>query len=483
MLEHVLRRMGFGESGDDRELFARTPIAGVIAYHLNYERIPDDVDDRIGAPEYVSVTARGGAFLPDTNIADTRQRWLFRMIHSRRPLEEKMALFWHNHFATAYSKIAGTFGAEHAAKMMDAKPANVAGGQRGQIQVFREMGMGKFRDLLVQVARDPAMLVWLDNRLNVRGRPQENFARELMELFTTGIGHYTEDDVYAAARVFTGWGLRLAGDRTSAVSSYYEYVYAPANHETTAKTFTFPVAPDGSRTIPARPAADGEQDGLDLIAALARHPATAERLARRLYAFFVSETSAPDESLVGAMRDAYLNNDTSIKAMLVQLFLSPSFVAEEHQFSRYSWPVEYVVRAVKETGWQGFSVDSTLTPLANMGQTLYEPPDVNGWALAGEWFSTASMLSRMNFAATLMGNQKFNLRSAVTQAQAGSAPEKLLDYMLARYTYAPMSPDVYNALLEYLRQGGAWTGSDTQVANKAAGLARLVVGAGEYQFN
>ena len=94
------------------------------------------------------------------------------------------------------------------------------------------------------------MLVWLDGRLNVRARPQENFGRELMELFTTGVGHYTEDDVYAAARVFTGWNLRLSGDRTSALSSYYEYVYNAAQHDPTAKTFTFAVMPDGARTIP-----------------------------------------------------------------------------------------------------------------------------------------------------------------------------------------------------------------------------------------
>ena len=124
-----------------------------------------------------------------------------------------MALFWHNHFATAYSKIAGTFGAEHATKMMDARPPRSAGGRRGQVQLFRDLALGRFDDLLVEVAKDPAMLVWLDGRLNVRARPQENFARELMELFTTGVGHYTEEDVYAAARVFTGWNLRLAGDR------------------------------------------------------------------------------------------------------------------------------------------------------------------------------------------------------------------------------------------------------------------------------
>ena len=197
------------------------------------------------------------------------------------------------------------------------------------------------------------MLVWLDGRLNVRARPQENFGRELMELFTTGVGHYTEEDVYAAARVFTGWNLRLSGDRTSPLTSYYEYVYNANQHDPTAKTFTFAVMPDGGRTIPARAATDGEQDGIDLIRALARRPETAERLARKLYAFFVSEFDAPDDALINDMRETYLEHDTSIRAMLVRLFTSNQFLEPSSEFSRYAWPVEYVVKAIKETGWIG----------------------------------------------------------------------------------------------------------------------------------
>ena len=480
MLDHVLRRMSFGASAADLNTFARLPLVGVVGYLLNYDRAPDDVDAKINNAAYVGVTTRG-AFAPNTVVNDARQRWLFRMVHSQRPMQEKLALFWHNHFATAYTKVAGTFGQEHATKMMDGKAADVAGQRRGQVQLFRDLGLGRFDELLIEVAKDPAMLVWLDGRLNVRARPQENFGRELMELFTTGVGHYTEDDVYAAARVFTGWNLRLNGDRTTALTSYYEYVYNAAQHDPAAKTFTFAVMPDGGRTIPARAAAEGEQDGIDLIRALARRPETADRLARRFYAFFVSEFTAPSDALVASMREAYLNNDTNIKAMLVRLFTSTEFLDGSAEFARYSWPVEYVVKAIKETGWSGLSVDAAMNPLVNMGQQLYEPPDVNGWALGPEWFSTASMLSRMNFAATLMANQRFNLQQAA--APARTSPEALLEFHLRRFTTAPFSADTTTALLDYLRQGGAWTGSDTQLANKAAGLGRLIVGSSEYQFN
>ena len=208
-----------------------------------------------------------GQFSPNTVINDARQRELFRMVHSQRPLQEKMALFWHNHFATAFSKINGTFGSVHATKMMAPSRPSAPAAQRGQYQLFRDMAIGNFRELLIEVARDPAMLVWLDGRNNAAARPQENFGREVMELFTMGVGHYVEDDVYAAARVFTGWGLRLSGDRASAGHQLStSSSTTPASTTPTAKEFTFAIYPDGRKTIPARAAAEGMQDGLDLIA-------------------------------------------------------------------------------------------------------------------------------------------------------------------------------------------------------------------------
>ena len=478
VLEHVLRRIGFGASPTEVARFAGQPIGSVIDTLLNYEQAPDDVDDNIFKPEFVSVTTRG-QFAPNTVINDARQRELFRMVHSGRPLQEKMALFWHNHFATAYTKVAGTFGTVHGAKMMAGRPDQVAGAQPGQYQLFRRFATGIFRELLVEVSRDPAMLVWLDGRNNTAQRPQENFGREILELFTIGIGQYTEADVKAAARVFTGWGLVLAGDRTTPETAYYQFSFNGAAHDATAKEFTFAIYPDGRRVIPARPAAQGMQDGLELIAALARHPATAHRLVEKLYRYFISETGTPDARVISQLANTYMQTDGNMNAVLRALFSSEAFLAAEYQ--RYSWPLEFVVRSIKETGWRGLSVDAAITPLVNMGQQLYEPPDVNGWALGPDWFSTSSMLARMNYAATLMGNQKFNLGEELT-AYAQS-PNSTVDYMLNRYNYAPISPDVYNALIEYARGGDAWTGNGAQLRDKSAGLARLIVASSEYQFN
>jgi len=478
MLEHVLRRMGFGASPAELNAFAGQPLTSVIDTLLNYEQFPDDVDNNINKPEFVAVTTRG-QFAPNTVINDARQRELFRMVHSRRPLQEKMALFWHNHFATAYSKLTGTYGGVHGTKLIAGRADQVAGSQRGQYQLFRDMATGNFRDLLIEASRDPAMLVWLDGRLNTRTRPQENFGREIMELFTLGVGNYIEADVVAAARVFTGWGLRFSGDRTTAETSYYDFVYNEGQHDPNAKEFTFAIYGDGRKTIPARAAAQGMQDGIDLIAALAAHPATAHRLARKLYGYFINELSTPDEAVISDLANVYMQNDGNIKTVLRRLFTTQAFL--ESEYSRHSWPIEYVVRSIKETGWNGLSVDAAMTPLVNMGQQLFEPPDVSGWALGPEWFSTASMLARMNFAATLAGNQKFNLGRELQPYR--QSPERVVDYMLNHYNYAPISPDVYNALLEYARGGGAWTGNDTQLNNKGAGLARLIVASSEFQFN
>ena len=214
---------------------------------------------------------------------------------------------------------------------------------RGQYQLFRDMATGNFRELLVEVAKDPAMLVWLDGRNNTRPARRRTSAARSWSSSRSGIGNYTEADVYAAARVFTGWGLRLSGDRATPETSYYEFVYNANQHDANAKEFTFAIYPDGGRTIPARPAAQGMQDGLDLIAALARHPATAHRLARKLYRLFHQRSRrTPDERVISEIANACMQNDGNIKAVLRRLFSTEAFLGSE--FAHYSWPVEFVVR-------------------------------------------------------------------------------------------------------------------------------------------
>jgi uncharacterized protein (DUF1800 family) len=474
--EHLLRRGGFGARPDELEAYRRLGIADAIDSLVNYERIVDDADTKIGQSGYAQVAAPGRLFSPNTVITDAQQRWLFRMLHSSRPLQEKMTLFWHNHFATAYTKLAGAVGAADATRYMAAKRAEDPGGVRGQIELLRDNALGNFQTLLVEIAKDTAMLIWLDGRTNTRVAPQENFGREIMELFTIGVGHYTEADVYAAARVFTGWNLT----RTSGVAPSLTFFFNAAQHDTNAKTFTFPIYQDGSATIPARSAASGMQDGLDFIAALARSPHTAAYLARKLYRFFVSEFGDVDQEFIDRVSATYFQSGYNMRAVVREVLMSRQFWDERNRYTRYAWPVEFTIRVIKDVGWRGLSLNDARIALGNMGQVLFDPPDVAGWETGQSWFSTGAMLSRMNFASALAANQKFELGRAAEEH--ASTPRELLSWVLDSLKTAPLSPGVTTDLLDYLVATGPWTGSPTQLQNKVAGVVHLVAGTPEYQF-
>jgi uncharacterized protein (DUF1800 family) len=481
-VQHLLRRAGFGATSAEAAHFSQRGFIPTLDALINFYDTADDVDAAIGQAGYSAVTPAAGGmepFSPASVVNDARQRWLFRMVHSKRPLQEKMALFWHQHFATAYSKIANAVGGASATQMVAAKASEHPAGLRGQIELFRDYALPNFRDLLFEVARDPAMLYWLDGRLNTKARPQENFAREVMELFTIGVGEFAESDVYAAARVFTGWNLRRIGEARDPLG-FFEFFFNGAQHDTNAKTFTFPIYGHGSKTIPARSESSGMQDGLDLIAALARHPATGRRLARKLWAFFVSEIRPPDAGFVDRIAAVYTRGDCHMAPVVRAVLSSQEFDAPQSYFARFSWPVEFVARALKEIGHAGFTLNSALGPLSNMGQQLFEPPDVAGWERGPAWFTTAAMLARMNFASTLTSRQRNDI--AAGAAGNGPTPEALLSFYLDRMSPAPFEQNAYASLLNYLRSGGTWTGSASQLRNKAPGLIHLIAGSSEYQL-
>ncbi len=184
-----------------------------------------------------------------------------------------------------------------------------------------------------------------------------------------------------------------------------------------------------------------------------------------------------DPAFINQLATTYLQNSSSIKAVLQQIFTSRQFQDPAVYFTHYSWPAEYVVRSIKEAGWIGFSAGTTLTPLVNMGQQLLEPPNVAGWQLGQAWFSTGTMLARMNFASTLSSNQKFRLATAA--AGSKQSAQALVNFMLARLTPADIStaaPD----LLAYA-SSEPWTGSDAQMQTKSSGLAHLILGSTGYQ--
>ena len=477
-IEHLLRRAGFGARPDEADLYQKFSTNQAVEYLLEYESIPDDVDSHIGQPGYAGMTT-AGPFAPQARIADARQRWLFRMLHTNRPLQEKMTLFWHNHFATGYSKIAGLTNAAEGARYMAATPSEDPGGVSGQIEMLRDNALGSFQQILLNIARDTAMLYWLDGRTNTRAQPQENFGREIMELFTRGVGFYTESDVYAAARVFTGWNLARVGSAADG-SQHFTFTFNANQHDTGDKDFSFPIYPDGGKTIRGRAAAAGMQDGLDFIAGLVASPETGRYLAAKLYRFFVSESGDVSAAFVNRVAGTFQRSRGAMKPVIREVLLSPEFWSTDTYFSRYAWPVEFVIRALKDVGWSGFSLGDALTPLANMGQVLYDPPDVNGWDTGPLWFSTGAMLARMNFASALASNQRFRL-AAAAKPYAASADD-LLAWATDELVAVPFDRSVRSELSTYLTATGGWTGSDAQLQTKVPGLMHLIAGSPEYQL-
>lgn len=222
------------------------------------------------------------------------------------------------------------------------------------------------------------------------------------------------------------------------------------------------------------------QDGLDFIAGLAASPDTARYLATKLYRFFVSESGPVNASFVDRVASVYMQSSGAMKPVVREILTSPEFWDPGTYFTRYSWPVEFVARAIKDVGWAGLSLGTALTPLANMGQTLYDPPNVAGWELGETWFSTGAMLARMNFASALTANQRFRL---VSEARASAAtPSDTLGWALDTLGTAPFDGGVQSELASYLVATGPWSGSDAQLQVKIPGLVHLIAGSPEYQL-
>ncbi len=325
--------------------------------------------------------ARGEVAPPDfTSTADTlvasaggdlgrlKAWWVYRMLFGPDPLGERLTLMWHNHFATSAAKVGVTV--------------------RRQNEILRAFARAPFGQLLPNVLHDPALLLWLDAQTNRKGQPNENLARELMELFTLGIGHYTEADVKEAARALTGWTVvkdRFQEDATQ--------------HDT------------GEKTILGR---KGAWKGDDLLRILLEHPATAERLAARLGEMFFGER-AIDAGHVQALAAGLRERDLDIGWAVETVLRSELFFAEANLGTRILAPVEYVVGAARALELFDPSPSTLILAefSANLGQDLFHPPNVGGWPGGRSWLGTRSAIGRYNYAVALLEGDSVGLPGAV----------------------------------------------------------------------
>jgi Protein of unknown function (DUF1800) len=293
------------------------------------------------------------------------QWWAERMVRTPRPLEEKLTLFWHDHFATSQEKVL------HYDLML------------AQNETLRHHASGNFHDLLVAVAQDPAMLIWLDNKDNVKGKPNENFAREVMELFTMGEGQgYTEHDIREMARAFTGWTMRPV----QKVTDDARFVDDPGLHDGGAKTILHET---------------GNFNGYDAINIILKQPQPSRFLSRKLYRYFVREEIAPEVN--AKLAKVLVDANYELKPLLKTLFLSRDFYARESVGTQIKSPVQFVVSTCRKLGLQSIpGIPDFTETTTNLGQSLFFPPNVAGWPSGRSWINPATLLVRGNGAQMLL---------------------------------------------------------------------------------
>ena len=453
---HLLRRAGFGSSPTDLLQYLSLGISGSIEKLLNFQGVSNSaLDARLNA-----------LHLNFTNRQDLIRWVLLRMLYSMRPFEEKLTLFWHGVLTSSFTKIGG---ATHLPFMIR------------QNQLLRAKGLGKFDALMHAITIDPAMLYWLDGRLSSGRSPNENYARELMELFTMGIGNYTQDDVHQGALALTGWVVRADGAH-----------YVPSRHYDGSVTY---LGHTGPMTVD------------DVIKIVCAHPATGTHIARRMWSFFVYDNPSPQD--LKPLSDAYYQHDHSIAAMVRAMFSSPAFFSAQAYRARVKSPLEFVVGAIRALGLET-NATGLAAVLNAMGQIPLDPPNVAGWpgdGASGAWMSTQAWVTRINFTDLLVsiaagahpkGGPKINLttkggtsaiQQAITKQKIASA-DALVSYYVAMLLDNTLDPSRRAVLVDALTnspiQGGATytlAGGKKVSAAAAAEMLYLLMSLPEYQMS
>jgi uncharacterized protein (DUF1800 family) len=351
---HLHRRAAFAAPWDELQRDLKDGPEKSITRLLKGESSAHTPADFAGITTVLADAAETAA-----DIGRLKAAWFYRMVFGPDPVGERLVLAWHDHFATGNAKV-----------------RNVRA-MRRQNDLFRAHARAKFAELLDAVVRDPAVLEYLDAPANRRGHPNENLARELMELFTLGIGHYTEADVKEAARCLTGWGVEED-----------KFAESAARHD------------GGEKTVLGK---TGKWTGTDLVNQLLKHPATADRLASKLVKTFFGEGACPAEA-VKELADGVRERDLDISWAVGTVLRSRLFFADANVRTRVTAPAEFVAGAVRSLGLFD-PAPSTLAMAdwsARMGQDLFDPPNVGGWPGGRAWVTSRSLIARANYAAALV---------------------------------------------------------------------------------
>ena len=437
LMAHLMRRADFGASRDELDALVDQ------GYDATVERLLDTDD-----PSMMSLDMMR-RYNPENSgmigYGSGGNRWMYRMISTDAPLREKVALFWHGVFATGYAKLCN-------GKVID-----------DQIQMFLRHGMGDLHTLLLDLSRDPAMIVWLDNSENHNGSINENYGRELLELFSMGVGNYSEDDIKEAARAFTGWTIgntkymlmRAMSDQDRPYGRLaFHFEYRPDDHDDGEKEFL------GQK---------GRFNGEDIIDIICKHPATSRFISRHMYSFFVAdEPPVPewpykpprDPEAIETLSRAYFDGNYSIREMLRVLFKSDFFKSQDVRYERVKSPAELMAGVLRLTGEfreprPNFA--DTNKQAGFMGQDLLNPDSVEGWHWGTEWIDSGSLVERVNFVSEQLGNLETpGVQGMVDRILAGGngsiAPGVLVDRALDQLAITAVSEETHLALIEFVEQ-------------------------------
>ncbi len=431
LMAHLMRRAGFGATKaelDERVAKGYEATVEELLHPGDPHNLPDDVIMRYHVDQ---------SELRDGNAAGAY--WIYRMASTSNPLEEKLALFWHSLFATGYAKL------------------NQARVLLNQIDMFRRHGFGRFDNLLVELSKDPAMIIWLDNNENHKGAINENYGRELLELFSMEIGNYTEQDIKECARAFTGWTLgnieymsvRAMKDSVWPYGRIaWHFEFRPDDHDDGEKTFL---------------GETGRFNGEDVIEIIARHPATPSFICKRLFQFFVAdEVDEEGERVIKAMGETYFDSGYEIRSVLRTLFNSDYFKSDKSRFARVKAPVEHVVGAARLAGGYGaptLGIYEVALQCFYEGQGLLFPPSVEGWHEGSEWIDSGALVERVNFVAQELGNLnnpgvQSIIESLATQNGGKMSPGELVDRCLDALGATEVSEETHATLTDHVGRRG-----------------------------
>ena len=459
LMAHLMRRAGFGAGRQELEARAAAGYEATVEELLRpEEQEPVDLHEFLRYHPW--------AWKPGTIQGMGHASWTYRMINTKAPLQEKIALFWHGIFATGVSKV------DHWDEIAD------------MVDTFREKGMGSFKELLVEVAKSPAMIYWLDNNENHADAVNENWGRELLELFSMGVSNYTEVDVRECSRAFTGWTMtpKLARFPMGRFDWYFEY--KPQDHDDKEKSFL---------------GHSGNLNGEDIIDIVCGQPATVRFIARHLYNFFVADeaqvpawsvTAPRDPDAILTLEAALVESRLDIRSALRVLLNSDFF--KEARFARLKSPAEVVVGTLRLVGGAEFpapGIGNLSRQTGYMGQEMMNPPSVEGWHTGLEWINSGSIMRRTNFFADMVGDvDRIGVRYIIEDLKSRGelSPEEFVDRCLDLMGPLDVDPESRQELVDHAASQGplGWAsenGGGSSIA-RVSEMLQLIVALRDYQF-